>query len=826
VSSQPRNTVRVEEEVVVVQVSAAGPQGPKGDQGSQGVQGPQGPQGPQGIPGLDGVGAPVYGQVAKMTSGTISIGTQGVYQSTGLLAILDADNAGISLGTTDTFAVKNTSGFTRRLKISASYDASMAGSTKQLGLALAINGVTDLDTECRATTGLPNAIAKLNTAWIIDLPDGQEVAMRVANFTSADSIQFQRGRIVATSVAGFGPQGPQGPVGPVGPVGGVDSVNSQTGVVVLTASDVGAYPDTNPSSFVDAAGAAAAAPVQSVNSQAGTVVLTASSVGAYPDTNPSNFIDAAGAPVQSVNSQSGTVVLTASNVGAYPDTNPSAFVDAAGAALAAPVQSVNSQSGTVVLAASDVGAAPTSRQINTSGTGLSGGGDLSTDRTISLDPTALAGDSAFAALGGIPTGGTTGQVLAKNSGTNYDTVWGAPQLAGGAARPLNPAGAFLDGSNGLVLAGLAGNYARTPDSAALDITGDLDIRMKMRPAVAWNVNSLIGVTKNGAYGFWHTFSNINGQLTLNWREGGVTRVANSTVAVSANLGTAASTGWVRATLDVDNGASGRDITFFTSTDGTNWTQLGTTVTQAGVTSVDVSANEVRFGNVDGFGGFNGNGQLFRAQVLDGIGGTTVLDAEFEAAPVDALAFTESSANTAPVTLVTTRYTVGIPNTGFYTIGTETLAVNQDYFEPFIITAPTVVDMLAFEVTTAPSSASTVHAAIYAADGNQQPTGAPLASWGPITVATSTTGVYSTQITPVTLQPGTYVLGYNQSVAFTVRVYRHQTHLLHTLGGSAILTRTVAARTNAAFPNPSAGWNTYNTSSVGRSTFALLRWRPA
>jgi hypothetical protein len=211
--------------------------------------------------------------------------------------------------------VKNTSGFTRRLKIAASYDASMAGATKQLGLGLAINGVFDPDTECRATTGLVGNIAKLNTAWIIDLPDGQEVAMRVANFTGTDAIQFQRGRIVATSVAGFGPQGP---VGPIGPAGGVDSVNTQTGVVVLDASDV----------------------------------------GAYPDTNPLNFIDAAGAPVQSVNTQTGAVTL----------------------------------------GAADVGAVPTSRTISTSGTGLSGGGDLTADRTITLDPTALAGDVAFDAF--------------------------------------------------------------------------------------------------------------------------------------------------------------------------------------------------------------------------------------------------------------------------------------------------------------------------------------------------------------------------------------------------------------------------------------------
>lgn len=102
----------------------------------------------------------------------------------------------------------------------------------------------------------------------------------------------------------------------------VASVNGMTGNVVLTASDVGALPDsyTPP-----------AAPVDSVNGQTGTVVLTASDVGSLPDSYSS--------PVDSVNGQTGTVVLTASDVGAMPDT------------YTAPVSSVNGQTGAVVITA-------------------------------------------------------------------------------------------------------------------------------------------------------------------------------------------------------------------------------------------------------------------------------------------------------------------------------------------------------------------------------------------------------------------------------------------------------------------------------------------
>lgn len=115
--------------------------------------------------------------------------------------------------------------------------------------------------------------------------------------------------------------------------GAVSSVNGQTGDVVLTADDVGALADTTPiptqtsdlindSGFVDAAGAAAAAPVQSVNGQTGAVSLT------IPDStsdlvNDSGFVDAAGAaaaaPVQSVNGQTGAVTIpSASPLDAYP----------------------------------------------------------------------------------------------------------------------------------------------------------------------------------------------------------------------------------------------------------------------------------------------------------------------------------------------------------------------------------------------------------------------------------------------------------------------------------------------------------------------------
>lgn len=62
---------------------------------------------------------------------------------------------------------------------------------------------------------------------------------------------------------------------------GVDNTDPANPVVSWPdPSDIGAYPDTNPSGFVDATGAANAAPVQSVAGKTGVVVLDAGDVGA------------------------------------------------------------------------------------------------------------------------------------------------------------------------------------------------------------------------------------------------------------------------------------------------------------------------------------------------------------------------------------------------------------------------------------------------------------------------------------------------------------------------------------------------------------------
>ena len=138
-----------------------------------------------------------------MDAGTIVIATQSVYVSTGLTGTFDTATAtGMTLGTVDAFAVKNTSGTTRLMQIYGSIDAKTAtGNNKVLGIKLAKNGIAIDETECRAFTGSGAEEAKLVTNWIISMAANDEVALFIANHSSNVDITLGRARLVAVEVA-------------------------------------------------------------------------------------------------------------------------------------------------------------------------------------------------------------------------------------------------------------------------------------------------------------------------------------------------------------------------------------------------------------------------------------------------------------------------------------------------------------------------------------------------------------------------------------------------------------------------------------------------
>jgi hypothetical protein len=225
------------------------------------------------------------------------------------------------------------------------------------------------------------------------------------------------------------------------------------------------------------------------------------------------------------------------------------------------------------------------------------------------------------------------------------------------------------------LPGLANNNMTTPDAAALDVTGDLDVRVWLA-ADDWTpaaTSGLFGKWDTASNNSWLLWVNAAGTLSLFWTANGSTNnSATSTVATGVSDGQPK---WVRATLDVDNGASGRDIKFFTSDDGATWTQLGTTVTQAGVTSVFSGTSTLKIGDV---AGTRMAGKFYRAQLRNGIDGTVVFDANMGTLTTgSATTFTESSSNAATVTInraTSGRKSVAVVRQPVWLFGTD------DYME--------------------------------------------------------------------------------------------------------------------------------------------------
>ena len=150
------------------------------------------------------------------------------------------------------------------------------------------------------------------------------------------------------------------------------------------------------------------------------------------------------------------------------------------------------------------------------------------------------------------------------------------------------------GPPGYLLMPVEVDGAITPDSANLSITGDIDIRVDVR-FDDWDTFGGLA-NKYGAPGqiSWAFYKQADGTLRLAWSADGtavITKTSTAAVTVPASGRLA-----LRVTLDVDNGAAGNDVKFYTADTITgSWTQLGATVTTAGVTSIFDSTTAVQIG---------------------------------------------------------------------------------------------------------------------------------------------------------------------------------------------------------------------------------------
>lgn len=205
------------------------------------------------------------------------------------------------------------------------------------------------------------------------------------------------------------------------------------------------------------------------------------------------------------------------------------------------------------------------------------------------------------------------------------------------------------GSMALDLPGAVGDWASTPDTASLDITGDLDVRVDaslsnwLDPSSDASVSEHIDlIAKYGTSPQKSWMLGIRGyDLYFDWSADGTNTItARSTVPFPASPTARIA---VRVTLDVNNGASGNTVTFYTSDSlsGT-WAQLGDPVTQAGTTSIFASTTALKIGDATPFTFGRAAGSVHAAQVRNGIAGTIVANPDFSAQASGTTSFADSA----------------------------------------------------------------------------------------------------------------------------------------------------------------------------------------
>lgn len=252
----------------------------------------------------------------------------------------------------------------------------------------------------------------------------------------------------------------------------------------------------------------------------------------------------------------------------------------------------------------------------------------------------------------------TGMPAATESLLVY-TSGSADQMFAASGGKFYNVSATGDASNRLHLPGGALDNASTPDAAVLDITGDIDLICCVAlddwtpPTGLGSGYALIAKwvatgsqasyqLRIAADGYPQIFWSVTGSGAL-----GFFLSAISTVVAPASNGEML---WIRATLDVNNGMGGYTATFYTADYAANtaladitWTVLDTVTTTSGTTSIFSSTSALEIGSANSGVAFLTDGDIYRAQVYQNIGGT--LRADFYANDAAAGAPTVVSAAT-------------------------------------------------------------------------------------------------------------------------------------------------------------------------------------
>ena len=188
------------------------------------------------------------------------------------------------------------------------------------------------------------------------------------------------------------------------------------------------------------------------------------------------------------------------------------------------------------------------------------------------------------------------------------------------------------------------SYATTPDTAALDITGDIDVRADIT-LENWGANIYQSIVSkwDEAFNVSYRFAVSNASrlqfaFSTNGDGGGIFGAETTDAVFPDATGRLA----VRATVDVDNGAGGFVVTFYTAPSMAGpWSLVSSTTGAPVVTFFSGTARLEVGGNSQG-GATSINGKIHSVELRSGIGGSIVANPDFTAQPLGTTSFTDST----------------------------------------------------------------------------------------------------------------------------------------------------------------------------------------
>jgi hypothetical protein len=200
---------------------------------------------------------------------------------------------------------------------------------------------------------------------------------------------------------------------------------------------------------------------------------------------------------------------------------------------------------------------------------------------------------------------------------------------------------YTAGSPWALMTGTAGNELTTPDNASLLVT-DLDLRVDLALEDWQRGQKIAGrYSITGENRSWALVLAGTGQLGFYWSPDGTVAariIQFSTIPVVAYNGQRQA---LRVTLDVNNGAGGYELRFYTgrTVDDIEWNLLGDPIVGAATTAVFDGTAGIELGDTLALVDNAMAGKLFAFKLLNGIGGTVAASMTTTGATPGASSFT-------------------------------------------------------------------------------------------------------------------------------------------------------------------------------------------